>query len=94
MDQDNGPDRPDSAPKTPVPERPGVPRWVKVFGLIALAIAVILAVLMLLGVEHGPGLHSRAESVPAIPAQTSVHTTPVHTTPAPTPPAPTAGTEL
>ncbi|MFP5368641.1 MAG: hypothetical protein ACLGIS_17760 [Actinomycetes bacterium] len=88
MAQDNGSNG-DSARKVPAPERPGVPRWVKVFGLIALAIAIILAVLMLLGVEHGPGLHSLAEfragSAPASLALAS---------PAPALPAPAAGTAL
>lgn len=94
MDQDNGPDRSDSAPASPPPERPGVPRWVKVFGLIALAIAIILAVLMLLGVEHGPGLHSLAE-FPANPVQTGpALSTPVPNNSAPTNPAPAVGTAL
>lgn len=88
MAQDNGSNG-DSSRKAPTPERPGVPRWVKVFGLIALAIAIILAVLMLLGVEHGPGLHSRAGfatgTAPATLALAS---------PAPALPAPAAGTTL
>lgn len=57
------PDSPEHAPgerELPVQERPGVPRWVKVFALIGLAVVVILVVLMLLGIEHGPGLHSSA----------------------------------
>jgi len=38
----------------------GTPRWVKVSGLIALALALLLVLLLLLGGgEHGPGRHRR-----------------------------------
>ena len=39
--------------------RPPMPRWVKVFGLIALVLVVAVLTLMLTGVlgEHGPGRH-------------------------------------
>lgn len=44
-------------------ELSGVPRWVKVFLLVALAVAVVgVVVLLLLGGEHGPGRHSPAAS--------------------------------
>jgi hypothetical protein len=38
-------------------QKPGIPRWVKVSGLVVIVLAVVLAVLMLTGVlgEHGPG---------------------------------------
>lgn len=37
----------------------GTPRWVKVFGLIALVVIVLFVVVMLVGGgEHGPGRHS------------------------------------
>jgi hypothetical protein len=37
----------------------GTPRWVKVFGVIALAvIALFVVVLLVRGGEHGPGRHS------------------------------------
>jgi hypothetical protein len=36
---------------------PGMPRWVKVLLVIAIAIAVGFVVSRLAGVEHGPGLH-------------------------------------
>jgi hypothetical protein len=40
---------------------PGMPRWVKVSALVVLVIAVVLVVTMLVvGGEHGPGLHSGA----------------------------------
>ena len=39
----------------------GVPRWVKVFLLVAVAIAVLGVVVMLLvGGDHGPGRHQSA----------------------------------
>ena len=37
------------------PSAPGVPRWVKVFGIVA-AVVVVLVVVMLVG-GHGPGRH-------------------------------------
>ena len=38
---------------------PGTPRWVKVFGLIALVVLVLFVVVLLIGGgEHGPGRHS------------------------------------
>jgi hypothetical protein len=37
----------------------GTPRWVKVFGLIALLVVVLFVVVMLIGGgEHGPGRHA------------------------------------
>ena len=41
--------------------RPGTPRWVKLFGVIALLL-LVLAVVMLVagGGNHGPGRHSGA----------------------------------
>lgn len=38
---------------------PGTPRWVKVFGVIALIVIVLFVVVLLArGGEHGPGRHS------------------------------------
>lgn len=38
--------------------RPGTPRWVKVFGIIALVlILLVVGVLLFGGAEHGPGRH-------------------------------------
>ncbi|HEX9635159.1 MAG TPA: hypothetical protein VGB34_06735 [Candidatus Limnocylindria bacterium] len=38
---------------------PGTPGWVKAFGIIAIAlIIVVIAVQLLFGVQHGPGLHA------------------------------------
>jgi hypothetical protein len=37
----------------------GTPRWVKVFGLIALVVVVLFVVVLLVdGAEHGPSRHS------------------------------------
>jgi hypothetical protein len=35
----------------------GTPRWVKVFGLIALALIVLVLVMLATGGHHGPGRH-------------------------------------
>lgn len=44
-----------------VPDRgspPGMPRWVKVFGVIAGIVALlIIAAMFIVGGEHGPGRH-------------------------------------
>ena len=53
----------DPPPETPQPApRPGrpraaTPRWVKVFGLIALMLVLVVIVLLLAGGDHGPGRH-------------------------------------
>ncbi len=38
---------------------PGIPRWLKVSGIIAVALVLIVAIIMLTGIggEHGPGRH-------------------------------------
>jgi hypothetical protein len=58
------PSYPDTGEDTGVgPDRgstTGTPRWVKVFGVIALAVILLFVVLMLSGRggDHGPGRHS------------------------------------
>ncbi|MGI9026581.1 MAG: hypothetical protein ACR2GP_13585 [Burkholderiaceae bacterium] len=37
---------------------PGMPRWVKVFGFVVIALALLFVVSFLAGVELGPGLHA------------------------------------
>ena len=37
---------------------PGTPRWVKVFGIIALVLVLLFVISLLVGVRHGPGLHT------------------------------------
>jgi putative exporter of polyketide antibiotics len=54
-DSDNAGDDPAQSPA------PGVPRWLKVFLLVATAIVVLGVVVMLLvGGDHGPGRHQSA----------------------------------
>ena len=36
----------------------GMPRWVKVLGLVALVLVVLLVVVLLAGGGHGPGRHA------------------------------------
>ena len=36
----------------------GTPRWVKLFGIIALVLVVLFIISLLAGVRHGPGLHT------------------------------------
>lgn len=57
------------SPPNPTASRyPGVPRWVKVVGIVA-AVVVVLIVAMLLvgGGEHGPGRHLGSDN-PTIPS--------------------------
>jgi hypothetical protein len=44
---------------SPEPRASGTPRWVKVFGIIAVAVVVLIVVLLLVG-GHGPGRHMGA----------------------------------
>jgi hypothetical protein len=39
------------------PQPPAMPRWVKVSGLIAVGLLVLLVVILVLTGEHGPGQH-------------------------------------
>ena len=36
----------------------GTPRWVKVFGIIALVLALLFGISLLTGARHGPGIHT------------------------------------
>ena len=60
------------------PPYPGIPRWVKVSGIIVIALVVLVMVLLLTGVggDHGPGRHTGAGG-----------TSPIEVTEAPIPPA-------
>jgi hypothetical protein len=42
----------------PAPGPSGMPRWVKVFIIVAIALALAFIVSRLLGVQHGPRRHS------------------------------------
>jgi hypothetical protein len=48
------------------PPYPGIPRWVKVSGIIVIVLIVLVVVLLVIGLgsDHGPGRHS-ASSEPA-----------------------------
>jgi hypothetical protein len=39
------------------------PRWVKVFGIIALVLVLLIGIMLLSGGEHGPGRHLPPASV-------------------------------
>jgi hypothetical protein len=39
------------------PQPPGIPRWVKVSGLVAVGLLVVLIVILILTGDHGPGRH-------------------------------------
>jgi hypothetical protein len=54
------PDTGDDSGVGPYREPPaGTPRWVKVFGLVALVVVVLFVVVLLIGGgEHGPSRHS------------------------------------
>lgn len=60
------PANPDTAEVTGGGSRPGpalgMPRWVKVFLIIAIVLAVAFVVSLLAGVRHGPDLHTPAGS--------------------------------
>ena len=50
----------DQLPFPDTRDEPGTPRWVKVFGIIALVVVLLFVVLKLSGVggEHGPSRHT------------------------------------
>ena len=37
---------------------PRTPRWVKVFGIIALVVVLLFVISLLAGIRHGPGMHT------------------------------------
>ncbi len=48
-----------------LPAYPGAPRWVRVFGIIALALVLLFVIMMLTGGDgrHGPGRHTLSSAV-------------------------------
>jgi hypothetical protein len=36
----------------------GTPRWVKVFGIVALVVILLVVIMLLTGGNHGPGRHT------------------------------------
>ena len=56
----------DSSPEGKLRWTAGVPRWVKVFVITALGLALLMVVLMLLsGGQHGPGRHGSSAGLDA-----------------------------
>jgi hypothetical protein len=53
-DQPSSPERENRADRGPTA---GPPRWVKVFGIITLALIVLVLIVLLAGGNHGPGRH-------------------------------------
>ncbi len=56
-----------------LPAYPGTPRWVKVFGIIALAVVLLFVTMMLAGMlagggsgGHGPGRHTPSGGGPGV----------------------------
>ena len=45
------------SPEQNAQRRPPTPVWVKAIGLVGLVIVLVLVVGLLLGVNHGPGMH-------------------------------------
>ena len=59
----------DQDPRSDAPRPPGLPRWVKVSGVVGIAIIVLLVVLLVTGGpgEHGPGRHTGgSDDAPAV----------------------------
>jgi hypothetical protein len=67
-------DRPSSAERDGSADR-GLPRWVKVAGIIALALVVLVLIVLLAGGNHGPGRHqsSRGQGGPLPSVATQAH---------------------
>lgn len=42
---------------------PGMPRWVKVVGFVALVVALLLVAFLIVGGGHGPGRHASTSGV-------------------------------
>jgi hypothetical protein len=55
----------DPSPAPAIPQRPGTPRWVKVIGIVLLGVLLLaLAVTVIGGGQHGPGMHSGTGAFP------------------------------
>ena len=56
---DSNSDTGDDTRVRPGREYPGIPRWVKVFGIIVIIVVLlVVAVMFIGGGEHGPGRHT------------------------------------
>ena len=65
-DPSSSPERVASAGRGPTA---GTPRWVKVSGIVALAVLLLLLVLLIAGGNHGPGRHVSSLGAHGITAQ-------------------------
>lgn len=43
-------------------DKVGTPRWVKVFGIIAIVVILLFVILLVIGGSHGPRRHMRVNS--------------------------------
>ena len=52
-------DSDDDTARGSIPEYPGMPRWVKISGIIALVLVLLVGIMLVtgLGGSHGPGRH-------------------------------------
>jgi hypothetical protein len=58
VDSSQEPDRRDKTPEASISAaNAGVPRWVKVSGLVALVVVLLVVVMLLIPGNHGPGRH-------------------------------------
>ena len=65
----------DAVPDSGTGSVAGTPRWVKVFALVAAAVAVLFVITLVTGIDHGPGRHAPSDSKPP-PGETGGHTEP------------------
>jgi hypothetical protein len=76
------PPNPDSVDDTDVAPNhgsaPSTPRWVKMFGIIALILVLLVGIIVFTGVggEHGPGRHIQSSDAVATPSADSGNLTP------------------
>jgi hypothetical protein len=71
-DRPSSPEREESADRGPTT---GPPRWVKVSGIIALALVLVVLIVLLTGDNHGPDRHqsSRSHGDPQASVATAAH---------------------
>lgn len=50
-------------PYRPTDGAPGMPRWVKVFVAVVALLVLVVVVMLLVGSDHGPGMHAGLRSV-------------------------------
>jgi hypothetical protein len=66
------PDRPGTNPGSGRGAKTGAPRWVKIFGIIAITVLVVLVVVGLFTGGHGPGRHTTGLGGPTQPTSVTV----------------------